>query len=444
MLISAISNGSVKGSHLSKLILLLVLCLVASTATIPSLHGQTRARPQAILSDFATDTLLKINEVMGAENYSEAVKLASEVLAQAKPNSYDEALFSLVSAQLRFQLEDFNGAIPYMERALAMPEFLDKDRIAQYTLSLAHLYYSTEQKTKAVDLLSNHQINGGVMTSQMLNFYAILLLDIGRKEEALKPIEQLLRSKVDPDVEAYKLAATVYQELGNFEAAAACLERMIQIKPDEAQFWQGLLFAYSQNGNNLAMLNTIERAHKRGILTETRWYTTLTQLYYNLERFETTAQLLAKWIKEGKVENIRSNWELMAFAWQLAGYPDKQLATLIEASKQGNWPEIDSQIASIYWSKQDVPNTIKWIDSAFSKGTPPRPGDMLIVKASAAITVSDFETAEAAIKQAEKYPEVSERVEQIRRFVLTPAAQLAAEEAAERARTSAPQSGTRR
>lgn len=192
------------------------------------------------------------------------------------------------------------------------------------------------------------------------------------------------------------------------------------------------------------MLNTIERAHKRGILTETRWYTTLTQLYYNLERFETTAQLLAKWIKEGKVENIRSNWELMAFAWQLAGYPDKQLETLIEASKQEDWPEIDSQIASIYWSKQDVPNTIKWIDSAFSKGTPPRPGDMLIVKASAAITVSDFETAEAAIKQAEKYPEVSERVEQIRRFVLTPAAQLAAEEAAERARTSAPQSGTRR
>lgn len=419
-------------------VLILTLCLASS------LNAQGRERQQTVLTPEATETLIKINEAMSTDNFSEGARLAAAVLSKAKPGTYDEALFSLVSAQLRFQMEDLEGAIPFMERALSLPQYLDTDKITQYTLSLAHLYYTTEKKVKAIELLSNFQRNGGQMTSQMLNFYAILLLDAGRKEEALKPVEQLLRSKVDPDVDTYKLAATVYQELGNYETAAACLERLVQLKPDDEQFWQGLLFVYSQNGNNLAMLNTIERAHKRGILTETRWYTTLTQLYYNLERFETTAQLLAKWIKEVKVENIRSNWELMAFAWQLAGYPDKQLATLIEASKQGNWPEIDSQIASIYWSKQDVPNTIKWIDSAFSKGTPPRPGDMLIVKASAAITVSDFETAEAAIKQAEKYPEVSERVEQIRRFVLTPAAQLAAEEAAERARTSAPQSGTRR
>lgn len=414
------------------------LCICAS------LSGQGRDRPQAVLTPEATEALIKINEAMSADNFSEGAQLASAVLSKAKPGTYDEALFSLVSAQLRFQMEDLEGAIPYMERALSLPQFLDSDKITQYTLSLAHLYYTTEKKDKAIELLGNFQRNGGQMTSQMLNFYAILLLDAGRKEEALKPVEQLLRSKVDPDVDTYKLAATVYQELGNYETAAACLERMIQLKPDDEQFWQGLLFAYSQNGNNLAMLNTIERAHKRGILTDMRWFTTLTQLYYNLERFETTAHLLAKWLKEGKVENIRSNWELMAFAWQLAGYPDRQLETLIEASKQEDWPEIDAQIASIYWSKQDVPNTIKWIDSAFSKGTPPRPGDMLIVKASAAITVSDYKTAEQAIKQAEKYPEVAERVEQIRRFVLTPAAQLAAEEAAERARANNPQSGTRR
>lgn len=421
------------------------VCLFALTLCLcVELNAQGRERAQTILSPEATEAYVKINEAMTSENFAEGARIAASVLAKAKPGSYDESLFNLISAQLRFQMDDLEGAIPFMERALMLPEYLDSDKLTQYTLSLAHLYYTTEKKEKSIELLRNFQQNGGRMTSPMLSFYAILLLDAGMKEEALKPVEQLLRSDVDPNVDFYKLAATVYQELGNYETAAACLERMIQLKPDEEQFWPGLLFVYSQNGNNLAMLNTIERAQRRGLLTEERWYTTLSQLYYNLERYETTANLLAEWIKDGKVENIRSNWELMAFAWQLAGNPEKQLEALIEASKQGDWPEIDSQIASFYWAQQDIPNTIKWIDSAFSKGTPPRPGDMLIVKASAAITVSDYEMAEAAIKEAEKYPEVAERVEQIRRFVLGPAARAAAEEAAERARQNSPQPGTRR
>lgn len=408
-----------------------LLCVFAAIhAVTPDLRAQGRERAQAVLSQPAMEAMIKINEAITAGNFSEATRVASEMLSKATPGSYDEALLNLASAQLRFQMDDLEGAIPFMERALALPQFLDSDKIAQYTLSLAHLYYTTENREKSLEVLADFQKDGGRMTTQMLSFYVILLVDVGRKEEALKPVEQLLRSKIDPDVDAYKLAATVYQELGNYEAAAACLERMIELKPDEEQFWQGLLFAYSQNGNSLAMLNTIERAQERGLLLEERWHTSLAQLYYQLERYETTAKLLADGIKSDNIENSRANWELMAFAWQLAGYPEKQLNTLIQASKEGEWPEIDAQIASIYWNAQDIPNTIKWIDSAFSKGTPPRPGDLLIVKASAAITNDDFDTAEEAINQAEKYPEVSERVEQIRRFVLSPEARAAAEEAA--------------
>ncbi|MDX2108825.1 MAG: hypothetical protein SFY80_01155 [Verrucomicrobiota bacterium] len=380
------------------------------------------------LNEETINLIQEIPKILETKDYTKALSQIDAHLAKVEAGTYDAAVTNLFGAQVCFTIggeaqgeeaeKAYRMATPYMERAL-VKNYFEEVQYSRYVSSLANLYFTTGQKDEAEQTI-NKYLNGGQRqpTPEMVTFMAILMIDGNRWEEALVWVNTLLQTTLEPKVDYYMWAAACHQQLKNYEQAAAYVERVVQMSPTRADYWAQLVSMYYANSNPLGALNALERAQARGIMTSQRDYQTRAELYYNLEQYERAAVIMREGMLTGKIPNENRNWMLISYCYQTLKDKEKQLSSLIEASKQGNWPEIDYLIANLYWAQKDKPKeTIKWIKSSLTKGNMSKPHELFILLISAAITVNDYNTATWALNKAKDYKEAATRIPQLEKYI---------------------------
>lgn len=429
------------------LLLALPLCAAEQQAK-PEHPNPTVETVQAIhkIEDFlqaaATASAAKPPDKAAAEeNLNQAVATANEILAKVEPTSYDAALANLMLAQAFTQSEQYKKAIPPLRAAFESGQW-DEKNSEHYGTALAHLYMEVNQTKEALDTLD--QVFAQVKNPNPQTYYldSAILLQVASsadtekgkalkeandaksdaakqkfqaeadaaekkhdkfaaraKEQALKALQSILQ----PPPEYYQLLAACAQETKDYDTAVACIEHLVELKPDNATFWGQLVATQYGQGNNLAALVALDRAQAKGMLTEEKYDLIRIELLVSLDRYKEAAEYLKEGLTSGKLTSKENLWVLWANCYDQLFEPKKATQVLQLASEKTKFSTIDMRLAERNWRNKDYKATVKNLEDAWKKGHVDQPGDLWVLMASASVEMKDMDKARYAIAQARKY-----------------------------------------
>ena len=128
---------------------------------------------------------------------------------------------------------------------------------------------------------------------------------------------------------------------------------------------------------------------------------TLVGLYFNVGQFGKATELLHNGLKNGTIETVQSNWELLAYSYQQVDKPFQAIEALKEAAK--HFPksgQIDYQVAQIYYSLEKPQEAYQSLVSAVAKGHLDKPYAVYNFQAYVAYELTKFDEAQIAVDKA--------------------------------------------
>jgi Tfp pilus assembly protein PilF len=152
---------------------------------------------------------------------------------------------------------------------------------------------------------------------------------------------------------------------------------------------------------NVRAIVTMERAQALGFMRTQKENYTLVGLYFNVGQFGKATELLHAGLKNGSIENIQANWELLAYSYQQVDKPFQAIDVLKEASKQfPNAGQLDYQIAQIYYSLEKPQEAYRSLVIAVNKGHLEKAYAVYNFLAYVAYEMTKFDEALVAVNKA--------------------------------------------
>jgi tetratricopeptide (TPR) repeat protein len=338
--------------------------LLAGLAAPLWMAAQTDEKPQ--LSESVSAKISDLYKKLGDKNYDAVIAETTQLMAGAKPNSYDIALLSQLKVQSYLYKSAYSEAIIPLETALSLGDrykYFETRQLLELRWLLAQLYAqeaSTEKSpelkrakyNKAYETVRRWLNDTSKPTVEALLFAASILYtqaiegtdtpDLERLGQAeaecrnallldVKPREQiytLLVASIQMQSAALMTAAEKEDKAGGKAAAAEKRERgiarlldaskylelLVEQKPTNSQYWPQLLNPYLLQAESLPegslqrqeaygkAIITIERAQKMGFLKSPEDYYRLVGIYFNSGQFEGAIDLLSAGLKDGRID----------------------------------------------------------------------------------------------------------------------------------------------
>ena len=415
--------------------------LTAALAMVVPSPAWAQNPPKKEISDRVSEGLGKLRDLTNpdAPRYAEALALINQLIANARPESYDVAVLSQVKVQVLLQQTNYGAAIEPMEVALRLGrtyDFFEARQMLELTQILAQLYF--QEATEANDTTTRNSYFDSAYkylkqyldeaedpSEDSLAFASSLLytratadtanIDLEVLKEAKQYAEEGLLKAITPRENFYVLILAVLQQLGENEEAAKILETLVKKKPDSKQYWNQLQATYiNLAGNavdnsdaayrwNVMTVMTIERAQENGLLTEPSNHFNMIGILFNIGRFPEAITLLEEGLTDGKVENTRRNWELLATSYQQTHKELKAIETYERAAKQ--FPTegtLEFQAANIYYMLDKMPEAYRHGKAALAKGNLDNIGATEMFVAYIGYELRDYEEALRYAKSAQE------------------------------------------
>ena len=296
-------------------------------------------------------------------------KKAIEYLEKAvKPdilNEGDQGEALKLLGDLQMQMQDYKGALANYK---AWMEFTGKDD-AQVYLKIANAYYSLKQMDKII-----------------------------------APADKAIAAFGDKQNQnPYILKVQSYYERKKYPEAIKVLETVLQLFPENKQWWQQLGMFYLLTEDNDRALSTLDLAYKQGFLEKESEIKTLASLFAMNQTSYKAAKLLEKHISTGLIARDDKNLGSLANYWHAAQHIDKaakyygELAKLTNSAKhyrkQGMLLKQDEQFAA----------SVKALKKALELGAKDV-GRIQMSIAEGYFYLKNYKPAYAAIKEAMKDP----------------------------------------
>jgi hypothetical protein len=414
-----------------------------------ALRAQPEPPPKEI-SDKVSAELGKLRGFIDAKNFTEALQLIGNLIAQAPNPSYDLAVLSQVQAQILLVNSNYAAAVAPLETTLRLSEaygfFGQRVQLdTLYTLSQLHYQLGAEAKkpadqiahfAKAYDAISRWlalsptpSVDAQLYAASILYGQATLdpaHIDLAKIKAAREAVEKSLYLDVNPKDQAYLLLLATLQQTGDLPGMADLLELLVARHPDSVTYWQQLASAYyglaaaaSSDQEirrfNLRALLTLERAQANGLLKSPRENYAIVALYFNLQRFDQAIGLLQSGIKSGGIESSRRNWELLAASYQQTRDNAAAVATLKEATARfPAEPSFEFSLGQLLYTLNRVDEAYPHLAAASAKDNLERPGQSRLFTAYVAFELQQYDNAshwlDSAAECADTKPEELKRL----------------------------------
>ncbi|NRA28762.1 MAG: hypothetical protein HRU11_00755 [Parvularculaceae bacterium] len=333
---------------------------------------EDRRRSRQTLSSRAGTAL---NEALNFANEeppqtAQAVAVVDKLLERDLP-PFDRATALEVRGQLKFQLDDLNGALRDFVEVLRI-DALPSDRQRQITRNVAQLYYTQERYDDAIRFMQSYIRDAGAAAEG--NDYFILSASYVQKEDyrgARRPAEraiQLDQAANGRNKQFYDLMNLIYNELGLEAERGRLLETMVEYFPSEESYWVQLAGAYSTADRRADALAALEVAYKAGLIEGEDKIITLAQFYYDQNNPFRGAKLLAAEMDAGNVKRDLENLELLAQLWAAAREQDQAIAILTEAAPKRSDGRLYYQLGQSYLADENWRLAVQNLRSALSRG----------------------------------------------------------------------------
>lgn len=420
--------------------LLLAAALALAAPSTPVRAQPAGAAPQ--ITDAVAGELGRLRELTDAKTYAPALALIDRLLPATGAESYDRTLLSQIKAQIFLTEGRYAEAIAPLEDALHIGErhgYLPEATRLELLFLLAQLNQQQGAEAKdpsrqrallerAATYVRHWQAISPRPTPQVQLFAASLFyqqatLNSDKADPALLAAAQHearegLLLELRPNNNLYILLLAAHQQREEHEQAAEILELLVEKNPSNASYWQQLVSSYltlAGAGKNpreadrltLRAMLAVERAQALGLLTSPKEHFNLAILHLNLRRFDTAAEILESGLADGRIENTRRNWELLASTRQQAGDDARALSTLEKAiaalPAEG---QLEFNLAQLLYARTRPAEARRHLERAVEKGRLDKPGQARLFLAYTAFELQDHDAAARWVAEAARFDDV--------------------------------------
>lgn len=416
---------------LAGLALACVGCLAPALRAVDE-HAQLEAK--------TSEELNKIKDLTDAKNWDGAIALLNGIKPNVNPTSYDICVVTEVLAKIYMQKGDYPKALEALEHAVRLSDaynYLEPRELQELVYYLALMYNQESATVKGAALQQqylsrstdyakrwldhNDKTGQDPQRQEVMLFYANVLYNRAVLNPAavdlklMKQVETVILNSLisinHPRETFYILLLAAYQQQGNLARAAEILELLVKQYPAKKEYWAQLVPIYlnlsfdkdETKGRefNVRAIVTMERAQAIGFMRTQKENYTLVGLYFNVGQFGKATELLYAGLKNGSIENVQANWELLAYSYQQVDKPYQAIEVLKEGAK--HFPkagQLDYQIAQIYYSLEKSPEAYRSLVTAVGKGHLEKTYAVYNFLAYVAYEMTKFDEALVAVEKA--------------------------------------------
>ncbi len=355
-----------------------VMTAVAPTTALaqPAQCDDGESGPSKTLSPRVGQEIQKLYEFMQNDQYNEALGGFNNLIGSRgdSMSAYEKSTVYELRANVKINLEDFNGALRDLQTALST-NGLPPARNNQLRYYIAQLQFQNEQYQTAITGLNQWiQLARTCGVAVDPNAYYLLAaaytqVSPPNYRQAVGPAEQAVAGMgSEPRKGYYDLLNLIYSELGNNAKRAPLLEQMVNYWPEDKGYWTQLSGAYSVQNKDREAFSVLEVAYRAGLISSENEILTLVQYYSFFDNPYRGATMLEREMNAGNVKRVQKNLILLSQLWSQAREHKKSIPILREAANNASNGELSYRLGMVLLADEQYAASERALVSALNKG----------------------------------------------------------------------------
>lgn len=377
----------------------LVQLPVASDAYASGAQEEKKKRPTQLVGPTVGKKVAKAFELYSADDIDGALEVLLNIKAS---KDYDKAYVArFIAVMYATKGDNEKKAIDYLNQAIA-PDILNEGDHAEALKLVADLQMQTKDYKSALKNYDAWMEFTGKSDGNTWVKIAQAHYELKQLDKIIVPADNAIKAYgAKHNQNPYILKITSYYERKMYKEAVGVLETVIQIFPENKQWWTQLGMFYLLVEDHAKALGTLDMAYKQGFLEKESEIKTLANLFQSNEVPYKAAVLLEKHIGSGLVKRDDKNLALLANAWHAAQHVDKAAKVYGEVAKLTNEARHYRKQGMLLKQDEQFKPAIVALNKALELGAK-NVGRIYMSIGESHFYLEQYKQAYAAMKKAEK------------------------------------------
>ncbi|MBZ9610562.1 tetratricopeptide repeat protein [Rheinheimera maricola] len=365
---------------------------------------ERKARKTQIVGERVGKVLVKAFELYNQDLVDEAI---AELLEVKSNNEFDTATLNRFLGNL-YATKDEKQSIKYLTLAVA-PDLLSFGDQSTSMKLLADMLLQDKQYQKAVKAYEDWIRFTGEQNADAYMRIANAYYLMEQHAKVIAPADDAIRFSPKPIEGPYQLKMAAYYDLKQYKELVAVVETMVQLFPENKQFWVYLGNFYTLTEEYGKALSTLQLAYSQGYLEKDSEVRMLAQMYANNNIPYKAAVTMEKHVKSGLVKRDKTNLTFIASNYQAAREFAKAADYYGELAKLTNDADAYRRQGSAYSAVQKYNEAIAAYDKSLSLNVD-KPSGVYMSLVDAYFYQKKYKEAFAALMNAKKDPSMARQV----------------------------------
>lgn len=359
------------------------------------------------LSESTYRRLTKVHELIGEENYAEAISRLDKLLPSTKYSPYETAMVYQTYGFIFAQQGNYAKAADYFKQAInlgALPE----QQVESMKYNLGQFQIAVEEYREGVKTLEDYFATAkNPIPADARVLLATAYAQLKNYRKALPPLSQAIREHDDPKEMWFQLKLALHYELKDYRSCATTLLEMISRFPLKEEYWKQLSGMFMEIKKDEEALAILGLADRNGFLDDEKEIKNLGNMYLYLDIPFKAARIVDQGLKSGVLPATEENWELLSNAWTGARETDRAIAALAKAAELTRDGELVLRLAYLYVQKEDWSKVNATLSRARQLGVQ-KEGEAAMLQGIASAELGQFEKALEAFRIAARFDDTKE------------------------------------
>lgn len=365
---------------------------------------ERKARKTQIVGERVGKVLVKAFELYNEEKLDEAIAALLDV---SSSNEFDTATLNRFLGNL-YATKDEKQAIKYLTLAVKPDVLTFADQASSMKL-LADMLLQDKQYQKAIKAYEDWIMFTGEQNADAYMRIANAYWLMNQYDKVLAPADDAIRFSSKPIEGPYQLKMAALYELKRYKELVAVVETMVQLFPENKQFWVYLGNFYTLTEEYGKALSTLQMAYSQGYLEKDSEVRMLAQMYANNNIPYKAAVTMEKHMKSGLVKKDKTNITFIASNFQAAREFARAAEYYGELAKLTNDADAYRRQGTALSSIQKYNEAIAAYDKALSLNVD-KASSVYMSLVDAYFYQKKYKEAYAALMNAKKDPAMSRQV----------------------------------
>ena len=374
--------------------LLLLMLIISSFAF-------AKENNQYLLTEKTYKVLNSAQEMIAADNYTQAESQLKTLLAKVKDKSYEMAVVQQTLGYLYSAQENYKQAAVFFQSALdldALPEKVSHN----LRYNLAQLLLADEQYKNGIKILEAWL----KAEASPPNSVYVLLASAHYRLKEFKPVIKYIATAIKNDDTAkeswYQLLLSAHFELKQYKSAINVLETLITLYPYQKNYWDQLTALYLQQNKEFTAL-AVRMLSQRLELGNGKTLISLADMYRYLHIPYKSAHLLNKALEKGIIPADFDNLTRLADSWLAARETEKAVTVLQQLAELDDSGESDFKHGRVLIGLEQWKQAVQPLTRGLQKLSGDKKGSASLLLGMAYFYLDDLATAKTMFTQAVDY-----------------------------------------